>query len=71
MFTYSLLFNLQGRAFLRWSRYETAYVVWQEITARRRPGTVYAAFCLFYITLLNQPITIDESAEAVLVAADR
>ena len=22
----------QGRAFLRWSRYETAYVAWQEIT---------------------------------------
>jgi hypothetical protein len=32
----------QGRAFLRWSRHKTAYVVWQEITARRRPGTVYA-----------------------------
>ncbi len=27
----------QGRAFLRWSRCETAYVVWKEITARRRP----------------------------------
>ncbi len=38
----------QGQAFLRWSKYETAYVVWQEITAQRRPGTVYAAFCLFF-----------------------
>ena len=36
MFTYSLLFHLQGRAFLRWSRYEIAHVVWQEITARVR-----------------------------------
>ncbi|KAJ7261746.1 kinase-like domain-containing protein [Mycena haematopus] len=28
--------------------YKTAFVVWQEITARRRPGTMYAALCLFY-----------------------
>ena len=34
----------QGRAFLRWS---ACYVVWQKITARHRPGTVYAAFCVF------------------------
>ena len=60
-----------GRAFLRRSRYKTASVVWQEIAARRRSGTVYAAFCLFSITPLNQPITIDESAEAALVAAAR
>jgi len=32
---------------------------------------VYAAFCLFLITPLNQPITIDENAEAALVAATR
>ena len=37
----------RGRAFLRRSRCTTASVVWQEITARRRPGTMYAAFCLF------------------------
>ncbi|KZT21536.1 hypothetical protein NEOLEDRAFT_1181696 [Neolentinus lepideus HHB14362 ss-1] len=30
----------QGRVFLRWSRHETAYVVRQEITARRRPEIV-------------------------------
>ena len=32
---------------------------------------MYAAFCLFFITRLNQPITIDEGAEAALVAAAR
>ena len=41
----------QGQAFLRWSRYETAYVVWQEVTTRRRPGTVYAAIWLFSFQL--------------------
>ena len=30
---------------------------------------MYAAFCLFIIEPLNQPITIDESAEAALVGA--
>ena len=45
-------------------------MVWQEITARRRPGTMYAAFFLF-ITPLHQPIIIDESAEAALVGAAR
>ena len=34
----------RGRAFLRWS---ACFVVWQKIIARRRPGTVYAAFCVF------------------------
>jgi hypothetical protein len=32
---------------------------------------VYATFCHFHITPLNQPITVDESAEAALVAAAR
>ena len=32
---------------------------------------MYATFCHFFITLLNQPITIDEGAEAALVAAAR
>jgi hypothetical protein len=46
-------------------------VVWQEITGRRRPGTVCAAFVVFSITPLNQPITIDKSAGAAVVAAAR
>ena len=29
------------------------YVVWQEIAARCRPGTVYASFYLFSTTPLN------------------
>ena len=32
---------------------------------------MYAAFCLFIITPLNQPITIDKNTEKVLVSAAR
>ena len=39
----------RGRMFLRRSRCTIASVVWQEITARRRPGTMYAAFCLLLL----------------------
>ena len=41
----------RGRAFLRWFRYKTAFVVWQEITARRRSRTMSATLCLFYYSL--------------------
>ena len=49
--------SVRGRAFLRWSRYKSISMAWQEITARCRPGTMYAAaFFLYFIHYTLEPI---------------
>ena len=54
---------------------EAAYVVRKEVTARRGQGTMYATFYFFLSFLLLKFLelidSIDENAEAALVAAAR